>query len=197
MDDAGAMRRVERIGDLDRRLQRPVERQRAALEGRRQRLAFEELHDEIGDAVVASDVVQRADVRMTETGDRPRLALEALRQVGVGGEVRRQNLEGDDAAESCIGGTVDFAHPAGTDRGQDFVRSKPASDGQRVVRHAALENSVVDGSPDENFSCLNGPTIGGLAPAWRRSNSFQRSPRWPRSSYTTPMAGPHALETCA
>ena len=42
-----------------------------------QRLALEQLHDEKVGRAVAADVVERADVRMVERGDGPRLALEA------------------------------------------------------------------------------------------------------------------------
>jgi hypothetical protein len=35
------------------------------------------LHDEVGDAILLADIVQRADVWMIELRDRPRLAIEA------------------------------------------------------------------------------------------------------------------------
>ena len=42
----------------------------------RQRLAVEALHDEKVDAVLVADVVEGADVRMIQRGDRLRFALE-------------------------------------------------------------------------------------------------------------------------
>ena len=49
-----------------------------------ERLAFEVLHDqECRCPSCFADVVQRADVRMIERGDRARLALEALAQLRV------------------------------------------------------------------------------------------------------------------
>ena len=75
-----AVRRVERVGDLDRRSRSAcVGRQRALAEAVRQRLALEQLHDEVVGPVLVADVVERADVRVVERRDRPRLALEALR----------------------------------------------------------------------------------------------------------------------
>ena len=50
MDDAVAMRLVERVGDLAREIDRLIDRQRSLLETVRQRLALEVLHDEVPDA---------------------------------------------------------------------------------------------------------------------------------------------------
>ena len=86
MDDARAVRFVERRRDLDRRPERLVDRQRALRQPIRQRLAFEILHDEERGAILFADVVQRADVRMIELRDRAGLAIEALAELRVGGE---------------------------------------------------------------------------------------------------------------
>ena len=69
---------VERLGDLNRQRERSIERNRTALQALGKRLALEELHDQVGHAVFLTDVVNRADVRVTETGDRARFALEPL-----------------------------------------------------------------------------------------------------------------------
>ena len=50
---------------------------RGSLEPRRQRFAFQVLHDEVGDAILLADVVQSADVRMIELRDGAGLAIEA------------------------------------------------------------------------------------------------------------------------
>ena len=78
MDDALPVRLVQRVGDLDPVAKRLLQRQRALREAVRQRLALEKLHDEVLGLALASDVVQRADVRVRELRDRLRLALEAL-----------------------------------------------------------------------------------------------------------------------
>jgi hypothetical protein len=79
MDDALFVRSLERRRDLTGQAHRVLEgqpRRRAwtLREQVGQRLAFDELHDEI----VGTDVVQRADVGMIERRDRARFALEAL-----------------------------------------------------------------------------------------------------------------------
>ena len=77
VDDAGAVRAVERVGDLRADAQHVGERQRPAREARGQRLALDQLHHQVVGVALAADVVQRADVRMVEARDRLRLALEA------------------------------------------------------------------------------------------------------------------------
>ena len=81
MDDARAMCLVERTRDLDRAPERLVERQRAPRQTSGERLAVEDLHHQKGSVTFTSDVVQRADVRMSECGDRPRFPFEPLAQL--------------------------------------------------------------------------------------------------------------------
>src|SRR5262249_51261005 len=114
MDDAGAMGAVERGGHLRRDGERVGEWQRPAREARRERLAFEALHDDERGAAIVADVMQRADVRMGELRYRARFAFEPLAELRVGSEARRQNLDGDRALEACVAGAIDLAHPART-----------------------------------------------------------------------------------
>lgn len=51
--DVRTVRPVERVGDLNRRHERVVERQRTALEAAGERLAFQILHDEVMNRVMA------------------------------------------------------------------------------------------------------------------------------------------------
>jgi hypothetical protein len=124
MRDALQMRLLERVGDLDPDLERLLERQRSALDSRGERLAFEILHDEEVGVALAADVVQRADVRMIERGNRLRFTVEALLHLRVVGEVRRKHLDGDRAVQPRIGRLVHLAHAAGTERPDDLVWSE-------------------------------------------------------------------------
>ena len=117
MDDAGAVRSRERVGNLNPDLQRLVERQRTLLQPLFERLALQVLHDQEVDPVLAADVVHGADVRMTEGGERLGLALEPLLQVRVGGDVLGKDFDGDRAVQARVGRLVDLAHPARTERG--------------------------------------------------------------------------------
>ena len=123
------VRLVERVGDLDPEAQRLVERERALAQAVAERFALEELHDEVLGLALASHVVQRADVRMRQLGNRLGLALEALAGLGRRGQVRRQDLDGDGPLEPRVLSPVDFPHAARADRRQDFVRTELRSRG--------------------------------------------------------------------
>ena len=60
---------VERVGDLDCRLQRLLGLERPASQAVRQRLTFEVFEHEVVGAALMAHVIQRADVRMLEAGD--------------------------------------------------------------------------------------------------------------------------------
>ena len=49
--------------------------------------------------------------------------LEALFQIGIVGNVRGKNLDGDDAIETRVSGTVDLSHPARSKCGLNLVRA--------------------------------------------------------------------------
>jgi len=72
---------------------------------------IEVLHHEEVRLALAADVVARADVRMGESRDDTGLALEALAQPGIGGEISRQYLDGDRTIEAGVARFVDFAIP--------------------------------------------------------------------------------------
>ncbi len=74
-----------------------------------------------------SDVEQCADVRMIERRDRARLAFEAVAQLRVGGQGRRQDLDGHAAIKPRVARPVDFAHAPCAERAQDFVRTEPGA----------------------------------------------------------------------
>ena len=135
MDDALAMRFVERVGNLGGDRQRLVERQRPSFQPRGQRLALEMRHDQVVRAIDAANVVDAADVRMVQRGDRTRLALEASPRIGVAGDFTRKNFDGNRAIETSIVGFVDLTHAAGAQRADDFIRTEPDSG---VEGHACL-----------------------------------------------------------
>ena len=90
MNDARTVRCGERVGDLASCGECLSDRKLATPEPRSERLALEELHDDVVDFVLAPDVEQPADVRMCQRGCRLRLALEAQPSLGTADEVRRE-----------------------------------------------------------------------------------------------------------
>ena len=96
MDDAALVCGLERIDELSRDRQRVAQRQTPGGPGRLrgssqhvlQRLAFDELHHDGGDAVRVLDAVNRGDVRVIQRGADPGLALEPGQAIGVGAMLR-------------------------------------------------------------------------------------------------------------
>ena len=84
-------------------------------------MAVEQLHDDEVLAVVLADVVDRADVRVVERRGDARLPPESLERVGARGELGRQELQRDLAAEADVFGAVDDAHAAAAEAIEDPV----------------------------------------------------------------------------
>jgi hypothetical protein len=129
--DAASVRRGEPARDLQRPVDGLLLRHGRGVEPAAQRLALEQLGHGVGDAVVPAEVVDREDVRMRERGDGLGLALEARERVGVGGQLRGEDLDGDVAVELRVAGAVDLAHPAGAERREDFVGPETGPGSQR------------------------------------------------------------------
>jgi len=131
MHDADAMRGVERAADLNRQPQRVGYGQGPLLETCGQRLAVEELHHQELDVSLAADIMNRADVRVVERGDRARFLLEAKTQVGIAGQRSRHHLDRHGAIETGVARFVDLAHPARPEGSHDFVGAEAGSGRQR------------------------------------------------------------------
>ena len=115
------MRGGERIGHLLRDANRFGDRERAACQPFGEGLALDVLHGNEQRAVVLTDFVDRADVRVIERGRRLRLAQQPGVRRGVGAGRGRQHLDGDAAIKRGILAEVHLAHAAGAQRPQDPV----------------------------------------------------------------------------
>src|SRR5207249_2942831 len=89
-----------------------------------ERFAVETLHDDERRAVVFADVIQRADVRVIERRNRLGFALEALAEPRVVDALFRKDLDGNRAVQSRVARAIDLAHPAGSERRDDFIRAE-------------------------------------------------------------------------
>ena len=83
MDDALLVRGGQAVRDLHGVVERLAHRQGAAAQALAQRLAFEQLRDDVGRAVVHADVVHREDVRVIQRRGGSRFLLEALKPAGI------------------------------------------------------------------------------------------------------------------
>jgi hypothetical protein len=78
--------------------------------------------------------MDRDDVRVVEGGDRSRFAAKSLEPLGVGGDIRRQHLQGHVAAERSVRGAIHGAHRA---------RSQMRNDGVVPERVPRLHRRVI------------------------------------------------------
>ena len=116
VDDAVAVGLTEPDGNLDGDGEGLLNGQRSACEPRPQRLAVHVGHaDEDLATGGLVDLVDCAYVGVVDRARGLRLVREALARGRVAGELRRQELEGDEALEARVFGLVDDSHPAATE----------------------------------------------------------------------------------
>ena len=137
MDDAAGVRGGDAAGDLLGVPDGATRRERPLLQPRSQRLAVHELGDDVRRRRPMSragrrvaEFVDRENVRVRELRDAQRLALEACERVGIGGERRGEDLDGDEAVQARVARFPDFAHSARADGIEDFVRTEAVTWGQ-------------------------------------------------------------------
>ena len=136
--DALGVRGIERVGDLDRDVERAIEGQRPARDLFLERAAVEQLHHHVLLAVVLADVVQRADVRMVQRRGDARLATEPVERLAARGQLRRQELQRDVPPEPHVFGAVDDAHPSAAKAVDDPVRADERADHANDCRGLGL-----------------------------------------------------------
>ena len=131
VDDAGAMGGGHRLCDLAAERDHVIDRQCAARQSILEGLALEVLHDQEVHAVLGADVVERADVRMAELRDRPRLAPQPLTQQRILGELPRQHLDRHLALEARVARAIDLSHAALAAQRHDLVGTQASAWCQR------------------------------------------------------------------
>jgi hypothetical protein len=124
MDDAFLVRRVERLGDLARDREGVGHGEGPAREAIGECRAPDEFEDQRRDAIGLFESVDGADIRVVQRGQEARFARETGTTFGVGGEVRRQNLDRDVSPELAVARAIDLAHAASAERGDDRVRAE-------------------------------------------------------------------------
>jgi hypothetical protein len=127
MDDSALVRRVERVDQLTRDRNRVARRESP---GRNdsigKRRALDQLQHNPAQRAGLFHAVDRGDVRMVQRGEESRLTLESLEPVAISSEDFREDLDRDVATESSVARAIDLAHPARSERADDFVWSDPS-----------------------------------------------------------------------
>ncbi|KYF99164.1 hypothetical protein BE20_32410 [Sorangium cellulosum] len=118
-----AVRGLERAPELLEDAARLGDRERAALlDARREGLAVEQLHREVGQARRRVDAGDENldDVRRPDEPRRPRLPLEAAALLGVGGAHRVHDLHGALARGAVLAAQIHAAHAARAEGAHDL-----------------------------------------------------------------------------
>src|ERR1035437_2352827 len=88
-----------------------------------ERLAFQQLHDQVGTAFVGADVKEGHQVRVVQTAYGTCLVLEAPEPVSISREGRWQHFDGHIASQPGIPSAVYLTHASCANRREDFVRT--------------------------------------------------------------------------
>src|SRR6185436_10073569 len=139
VDDPVRVRVGQRVSQFVRDRQQLARRNGTAPDARLQRLPVETLHDEVIDARVVPDVVERADVRMLEVGDDPGFPLEAFPPIGIGRRIAGEDLDGDRAAETDVPSFVDLTHAPDAEEAEDLVDSEATARGKTHDGRATID----------------------------------------------------------
>ena len=112
MDDPTFMGGIQGIGNLDAERQHHVDFKRLASDAMFQCYAIEIFHGDKRLSVLIVDLVDRADVRMVQSGSRLRFPLKTAERLCILRDFIRQELERYKASKLYIFGLVNHAHPA-------------------------------------------------------------------------------------
>ena len=134
VDDAALVRRGEPARDLDRVLDGLAWREPAGADLPPQRVALEQLRDDVGNPLVRAHVVDGEHVRVIERAYGLRFLLEAAQALRVGRCRLGEDLDGDFSPEPRVPGAVDLAHAAGPERPADLVGAETIP---RLQRHGS------------------------------------------------------------
>ncbi len=147
VNDAGVVRRFERLADLPRHRQRFFNGKRSLGDPVGQRGSLDNLQHQRLRAAAVFETVDAADVGMTERGQHLRFALETGEPLGIVRERFWQDLQRDVTTELRIPRAIHLAHATLANRGQDFVRTYTCArsqchQGGRDYRHIYTSTAV-------------------------------------------------------
>ena len=115
----------QRITDLGDDLSHLIQRHGLAMHQVGQRAALDEGHGDVGVAFRLAEVVDRQNVNMLQLGDQLGFLLEAAGELGVAGEVARQDLECHLPVDAGLVGLIHRGHTTLAQRREHLVLAKP------------------------------------------------------------------------
>jgi hypothetical protein len=89
--------------------------------------SLDQAHVDVESTLDLAEVVDRHHVRIVEPRSCKRLATEPLLEHRIGGQLRRQNLDGDDPLGGCVKRLPDLAHATTAQEFDQFVAAEGRS----------------------------------------------------------------------
>ena len=89
--------------------------------------AFRTTRRDVRRTIVLARVVNDDDVRMVQRPGGSSFLLETTEPIRIGRKRRRENLDGDVAAEAFILGPIHLAHAAFPERGEHFIATETSA----------------------------------------------------------------------
>ena len=127
VNHALGVRRLQRVADVFRNVERFFDRNRPALDSLRERLALDQFEDEESQTLVFLEIVDGGNVGMIERGQNFGLTLEAAYAFGIVAELLGKNLDCDFALQLQVARGVNLSHPALADQGRNFIGAELSS----------------------------------------------------------------------
>ena len=164
--EIAGVRGVERGGRLLEEVERAADAQRALpFQHRLEVGAPHVAHGDVQDPFGLARVVDRDDVRVVHLGCPPRLALEALAEIGVLAQGRGEELQSDFATEAEVLGEIHHAHAAAPEQRLEPVAGDGRSDPGARAHSFVICGIVLQGVPGGQRWCVAGAGRRGRATA--------------------------------
>ena len=120
VDDVFPMRRRKRVGQRNRDVEEPRQRESTTRNPLVERAPLDELHRHEGNIIVFLDGEDGDDVRVVERGDGLGFPSEARQTVGVSREGIGKNLQRHITIQFRVARAVDLAHATSAEQGQNL-----------------------------------------------------------------------------
>jgi len=124
----------EPVGDLRGDIDGFAQRHGAAIDEIAEGFAVDQFGDDVGDAILAADIVDGDDVGMGERAGGAGFLFEAAPAAGIGGELGGQDFEGDVAAQAAVARAVELRPWLRRLTADHFVCAETGSGVQRHTR---------------------------------------------------------------
>jgi hypothetical protein len=139
VDDAALVGSFQGFSDLPGDRQRLADGQRSACQSLGERLARNQLHDEIAATLLFVQLIDRGNMRMVERRQKPGFTLKAGHPFPVLCEFIAHHLDGNQTVELRVAGAEDLPHAAGPQGVEDFIAAQSGM-GNQIKRLRCGDN---------------------------------------------------------